>query len=67
MSNMASGRREFKGRELKTHRSDAMEEEEVTFTDANETLRHAVLFPSLVYTYCISRCNLRGGTHLRVR
>ena len=19
------------------------------------------------YTYCISRCNLRGGTHLRVR
>ena len=49
MSNMPSGRREFKGRELKTHRSDAMEDEEVTFTDSNETLRHADLFPSLVY------------------
>ena len=49
MSNMPSGRREFKGRELNTQRPDAMEEEEVTFTDANETLRHADLFPSLVY------------------
>jgi hypothetical protein len=46
---MPLGIREFKGRELNTHRSDAMEEEEVTFTDANETLRHADLFLSLVY------------------
>jgi len=40
---------EFKARELETQRPGAMEEAYATFTDPNETLRHAAVFPSLVY------------------